>query len=169
MRTYKTITEIKRHNKEIGRHFFDRDAMICFNSKIESGVIRGRYFITSEIDLMNEKKYSVRMCIDGRIEDVGGYHYWNTKQGAEGFIKELPKYFPEAFELARSEFNGREPAGAFINQALIEPANRKDNGYDPTTFTGACSWICKNADVIRLSWLEGLSKEFYSQLNWDKL
>jgi hypothetical protein len=45
---FKTLAEFRQFNKETGRHFFDRDTMWFWNSRVESGLIKGRYFITSE-------------------------------------------------------------------------------------------------------------------------
>lgn len=45
---YRSVAAIKRANKEAGRFFFSPDTMRFFDSRIESGVIGGRMFVTSE-------------------------------------------------------------------------------------------------------------------------
>ncbi len=54
----KTLAEFK---KVYTGHFFDRKTMKFFNSRIESGLLKGRYFITSESNMRNtERFYNVR-------------------------------------------------------------------------------------------------------------
>ena len=59
-------------------HFFDRGTMDYWHSKIETGVIDGRYFITSENQFYDDqpRQYRVRRIIDGgkSIETVSGPH-----------------------------------------------------------------------------------------------
>ena len=45
---FKTLADFKRAHKAAGGHFFDRGAMRFFESRIESGLLKGGYFITSE-------------------------------------------------------------------------------------------------------------------------
>lgn len=48
-RTVKTtIAEVKEKNREAGQHFFEKDTMRFFDSRIESKVYQGTYFVTSE-------------------------------------------------------------------------------------------------------------------------
>src|SRR5690625_3138191 len=42
------MSEVKRLHKEAGGHFFDAGAMRCFNSRIESELYNGGWFVTSE-------------------------------------------------------------------------------------------------------------------------
>lgn len=51
MPRWRTMADVKRSNKEAGYHFFDRATMRFFDSRVESGLYRGKggvYFITSE-------------------------------------------------------------------------------------------------------------------------
>lgn len=48
MRNYQTMAQVKRDHKASGGHFFDRSAMSFFNSKIETPLVGGKYFVTSE-------------------------------------------------------------------------------------------------------------------------
>ena len=167
MDAFRTITEIKAANKSIGHHFFSRGAMRFFNSKIESPVLRGRYFITSEIGPNEVKAYSVHMASDaGEIETIGGFHSFKSTKEAMAFVRELPAYFYKAYTLAKDGFNGYPVQGmSFVEQALIEPTNNKQKEFDKNTFTGACAWICENADKIDEWFLKGLAKEYKQQLN----
>lgn len=45
---YKTLADVRAANAAAGFRFFDRGTMKFWNSRIESTLIRGRFFITSE-------------------------------------------------------------------------------------------------------------------------
>src|SRR6185295_5755162 len=45
---FTNMSELREKNKAIGHKFFDRDMMKSFNSKIETALYRGRWFIMSE-------------------------------------------------------------------------------------------------------------------------
>src|SRR5687768_6031203 len=70
---YSTVPEIVAANRAAGGHFFDRDTMRTFRTRIEVPVYGGRYFITS--DVLNEDDgptYSVRVASDaGHVRTAG--------------------------------------------------------------------------------------------------
>jgi len=74
-RMFKTLAEVKAANKAIGNHWFERSTMRFFNSKVETGLLRGRFFITSErMELTFPKRYTVREAMpDGDIKTVGEF------------------------------------------------------------------------------------------------
>lgn len=82
--TYRTIADVRAANKAIGGHWFDRSSMRFFNSVIESKLINGRYFVTSErIDLDHKKLYTVREAnSDGDIDIVGEFQGYHTRENA---------------------------------------------------------------------------------------
>ena len=80
--TYKTIAEIVKANKEAGQYFFSPDTMAFWGSKVETDVIEGCYFVTSEDNYdRSEKVFKVRKALDngiirtveykGLYEDIG--------------------------------------------------------------------------------------------------
>jgi hypothetical protein len=80
--TYSSINEIIMHHRETGGHFFDASAKRFFSSRIGSVVIGGRYFITSEqFSDGTPRLYTIRECINGRIEDASEFQAYAT--GAE--------------------------------------------------------------------------------------
>lgn len=87
---WSTIQEIKLANKEIGNHWFSKDTMSFFNSKIESEVLKGKYFITSEqFNTDAPRLYSIRVADDaGRINTVGEFQAYRTKAKALKYIEE---------------------------------------------------------------------------------
>ena len=71
---FKTISEVKQANTNLGHHFFDRDTMRFFDSKIESTLYKNQCFITSEKKCFNDynRVYAVRRArSNGSIETVG--------------------------------------------------------------------------------------------------
>lgn len=86
---YTTITKIKQANKKAGGSFFDRGTMKFFNSKVESGVIKGKYFITSEkYEFFNPKRYTIRKITStGSIDTIGNFCQFNSKRMASDYIK----------------------------------------------------------------------------------
>lgn len=73
---YKTIAEIKAKNKEAGNYWFSEDTMRFFGTKIETGVIYDRYFITSEDNFnRTERFFKVRKADDsGKIDTL----FWDN-------------------------------------------------------------------------------------------
>jgi len=86
---YKTIAEVKIANKNKGYFFFSPDTMRFFNSEIESEIIKGKYFITSErMKLSMPKLYTIREAKEnGSIDTVGNFQQYTIKMNALLFIK----------------------------------------------------------------------------------
>lgn len=82
--TYRSIEDVKRANKQVGGHWFDRDTLRFFNTVIESRLIGGRYFVTSErMDLDRVKRYSVRQAMpDGSIDTIGEFQQYGDLENA---------------------------------------------------------------------------------------
>lgn len=87
----KTLTEFKRAHKANGGYFFTRETMNFFNSKIESGLIAGKYFITSEqfigYTFTEPRKYSVRL-INFKSLDITTLATLDSKIQAKMYISE---------------------------------------------------------------------------------
>ena len=83
----KTIADVKKANKEAGSFFFDRKTMSFFNSKIESGLLKGKFFITSEQHGEHERAYTVReVQDDASIKTIGKFMGHKTKAAAKSSI-----------------------------------------------------------------------------------
>lgn len=91
--TYRTIEDVKAANRQIGNHWFDRSTMRFFNTKLESGLIGGRYFITSErMDENHPRRFSVRMAKpDGTIDTVRDFGKFDDREDAREAIRDLMK------------------------------------------------------------------------------
>lgn len=80
---FNTMKEVKAANKALGHHFFDTGTMQFFESVIESPLISGQYFVTSEKIPYEERVYSVRRVLDnGAIETVGDFREHTKKSHA---------------------------------------------------------------------------------------
>lgn len=80
-----TMAQAKQAHKNFGGHFFDREAMRFFNSKVESELIAGRFFITSErFDDNSPKLFTIReIAPNGEIlGDVGKFQEFETLSDA---------------------------------------------------------------------------------------
>lgn len=80
--------ECEYRNRQPGGHWFDRDSLRFFRSRIglEHPLPDGRWlFISSERGPTNERRYTVRvMAVDGDINDVGEFQAYtrNTVRAA---------------------------------------------------------------------------------------
>jgi len=84
-----TIEDIKRNNKKAGFHFFCKETMRFFNSKIETGLYKDNTFITSEqFDYKSSRVYTIRKAVDvgESIKTIGEFGQFETLEKA---IKEI--------------------------------------------------------------------------------
>lgn len=82
---------VKEANREAGMFFFSRDTMLFFDSRVESEVIAGRFFLTSEQfhdgTYHAPRKFTVRVVYDsGRIGTIGGFNVWHSKAEAKEYL-----------------------------------------------------------------------------------
>jgi hypothetical protein len=86
---YNTIQEIQRRH---AGYWFDASTMRFFGSKIESGVISGRYFVTSEDNFDRTARfYSVRVADDdGEIGTWGEFQAYATLAEARAAAEAAP-------------------------------------------------------------------------------
>jgi hypothetical protein len=84
---FNNITEVKKANKQIGQHFFDRDTLTFFGSKVYPDLytVAGRQFFVTSEDNFNrtEKGYTIREAMpDGDIETISEFLQYATKEQA---------------------------------------------------------------------------------------
>ena len=92
---YRTMDDVIAANKAIGNHWFERDTMRFFKTRIESGLIAGHRFITSEKGPDGVRRYSVReACPDGTIDTVGEFQAYRTRDQARAHVLDVPKGDP---------------------------------------------------------------------------
>lgn len=89
----KTMSDVRRYNKLNGGYFFASKTMKFFQSKIESSVIKKKYFITSErkgLGMTEQgRHYSIREIVypDIDIKTVQGD--FTSKEQAKQYIKDF--------------------------------------------------------------------------------
>jgi len=84
---FNNITEVKKANKEKGQHFFSRDTLAFFGSKVYPDLytVAGRqFFITSEDNFnRTETLFTIReVMADGDIETLGNFQDYESEQQA---------------------------------------------------------------------------------------
>ena len=89
--TFHTIEMMRRHNICQGYHFFDKDAMRFFRSRIAPGVVHGRVFITSEqFDYQSPRLYTVRaMRDDGSTTELSEFQQFDTLRQARSYVRRI--------------------------------------------------------------------------------
>lgn len=89
---FKNMKEVEEKNKSMGNYWFSDGAIDFFKSKIETELIDGRYFISSEKQRRQERKYTIReVSKEGRIKTVGEYRQFNTKEEAKEELDRIIK------------------------------------------------------------------------------
>ena len=91
MTTYYTVDDIRSANSVRGYHFFDKDAMRFFDSRLSEEVYGGKYFITSErFDSRSPRLYTIRMVNDdASIDTIGEFQQYETLAKAKSAVKYL--------------------------------------------------------------------------------
>jgi hypothetical protein len=94
MITKKTIQDVRTHNEKVGGNWFSKDTMKFWHTRIESTLIREKYFITSEKKWdangqdSGARVYAVREALpDGHIKTIASY--LGTRNEAKDVIREL--------------------------------------------------------------------------------
>lgn len=90
--TYSTIADVKSVNKSVGGHFFGAGTMRYFNSRVETELYRGRYFITSEKHDNDPRLYTIRQALPtGEVETVGDFQQYHSIEAARAAMHLLDK------------------------------------------------------------------------------
>ena len=90
---YISIAQIRKHNEAIGHHFFSKDTMKFFSSKVYEDLHLGQYFITSEMNkyATNPKReYTIRHANGtGDIDTVGVFGGYASLKSARTALYKL--------------------------------------------------------------------------------
>lgn len=85
------MDEVIEANEATGQNWFSQSTMDWFRSVIETPLIRGRYFVTSERDGDYPRRYTVRrVADDATIETVGEFQGYGTVASALLDVAALP-------------------------------------------------------------------------------
>jgi hypothetical protein len=92
---FQTMSQVIAEHKRRDGHWFDKDAMRFFDSKIESPLIEGRYFVSSEQchhsdGTSSPRLFTVReVSAEADIDTVGEFQGYKTKRAARAAIYAL--------------------------------------------------------------------------------
>ena len=84
----RTMADVRRHNKEAGYHFFDRDTMAFWGSKVMTPLYANNTFVTSDDNFDRTKKlYTVRRYNpeSGEVDTVGEFQAFKTLTSAKDY------------------------------------------------------------------------------------
>ena len=80
---FNDLQDVKLANWKAGQHWFDEDTISFFKCKFETGLIDGRYFITSEKSPNNPRRWTIReVDVQGHIHNVGAFQQYKSLRGA---------------------------------------------------------------------------------------
>lgn len=96
--TFVSMDDVRAVNAEIGHCWFDRSTMRFFRTRIESTLIGGQYFVTSEqCSDAHRRLYSVRRAEpNGQIDTVGEFQQYGARKDALAAIRQLVRAQAEA-------------------------------------------------------------------------
>jgi hypothetical protein len=84
---FHSLTELKAFHKEQGGHWFDRNSMKYFNTKIESSLIAGKYFIYSNKMPYYDRYYKIAEAYpSGNIFPVENTPSFDDKLKAKEYL-----------------------------------------------------------------------------------
>ncbi len=88
--TYANLNAVVKANDEAGGHWFEADTMEFFKARLETDLIGGRYFITSERGPYGPRAFSVRMADKkAHIQTVGDFMAYKTLKDAKAALEEV--------------------------------------------------------------------------------
>jgi len=88
-----TMTDVRHNNKASGRFWFSPETMRFFKSRVESRLLKQRYFITSEQFGDDFPRLFTIRVYDPKthqIDTVGKFQDYKTKQEAIDEVSNLP-------------------------------------------------------------------------------
>ena len=88
---FNTLAEVEAANKASGNHWFDRDTMNFFETSLETDLLVGGFFVSSEQPPHGPRLYSVRRVKNeqGHITTIGEFCGWKSKREASAAIKAM--------------------------------------------------------------------------------
>lgn len=88
---YTHISQIIQDAENLGSHFFSKNTMRFFSSRILPTIYGGKYFVTSERDTYSDRPraYTVRSAVNGDINTIGQHCGWDTAYYARKEAKRL--------------------------------------------------------------------------------
>lgn len=98
---YRDVYDIELANKQAGQHFFDRDTMRFFRSRVCGEIASlpngAALFVTSEqFEYRGDRharKYTIRMARpDGHIDQVGNFQWFGSRDSAVRMMRKIAEW-----------------------------------------------------------------------------
>jgi hypothetical protein len=92
----KSLQDAKNRNERAGFHWFDRDTVRYFGTRIHSTFYSGGFFVTSEFTGWDRESraFSVRRAMpDGSVDTVGEFLGFATRSAAHSEARRLSAEF----------------------------------------------------------------------------
>ena len=87
--TFGTMRDVRALNRQIGHHWFDPSTLAFFESRIETPIMGGTVFVSSEKGPSGARAYSVRIAwANGDISTHGDFMGHSTKYAAARAARE---------------------------------------------------------------------------------
>lgn len=123
-----SIESVRQANAAAGGHWFSREAMSFFGSRIETGLLHGRFFVTSECmeEGKTPRKFTVRAArADGTICDPSGFHRFSDAEDAQAWLQVALAEGIEAADAAYPDPPLQRPSDADRAALTSHPAAAK--------------------------------------------
>jgi hypothetical protein len=87
---YRTITDVRAANERAGRQFFCSENMKLFDTRFETPVLAGEWFVTSETTPVDSRRrYTVRYAkSNGDVDIAGGFRQFYSLDKALRYLEE---------------------------------------------------------------------------------
>ncbi len=88
---FDTLAEVEAANKASGNHWFDRETKEFFGTRLETDLLVGGFFVSSEQPPSGPRLYSVRRVKNekGHIATIGEFCGWKSKREASAAIRAM--------------------------------------------------------------------------------
>lgn len=93
-----TVADVRYKMNQGGSYWWSKESMRFFNTRVESTLMQGDYFITSELSPYGHKRmYSVRHYdrANNDIDTVGDFYSYHSREQAKDCVKKLQKLAKE--------------------------------------------------------------------------
>ena len=93
-RLFEDMDQLRLANRAAGEDFFDKTGVENLCTRVETYLIGGQYFVTSELDPADpthrDRRCSVRRALpSGRIETVGDFQAYESIPAAQQAIRKI--------------------------------------------------------------------------------
>lgn len=130
---FHSIDGVRAANRSAGQHWFDRDTMRFFNSRISDCLYSGRLFVSSErmrYESSTPRRYTVRFVdTDAGIETLGEFDEFATSRQAHARIHRVVKA-GHFWAVGYLENDQPKPIWFFeCEEVAAQKLEAKDNGH----------------------------------------